>query len=44
MFDALIKSGGNQTKAAGRLGVTRVTVWHRMKKYGIDPRDPSAAF
>jgi PAS domain S-box-containing protein len=36
LLNALKKSNGNQTKAAEILGVTRVTVWHRMKKYGID--------
>jgi two-component system response regulator HydG len=36
LLDALRKCNGNQTKAAEILGVTRVTVWHRMKKYGID--------
>jgi two-component system response regulator HydG len=36
LLDALKKCDGNQTRAAEILGVTRVTVWHRMKKYGID--------
>ena len=27
---------GNQTQAARILGINRVTVWNRMKKYGID--------
>jgi PAS domain S-box-containing protein len=40
LVDALIKSGGNQTLAARMLGVNRVTVWHRVKKYGIDPGNP----
>lgn len=40
LIDALIKCGGNQTRAAGMLGVNRVTVWHRIKKYGIDPGNP----
>ena len=40
LIDALIKCGGNQTRAAGMLGVNRVTVWHRVKKYGIDPGNP----
>ncbi|MGA3115442.1 MAG: sigma 54-interacting transcriptional regulator [Syntrophobacteraceae bacterium] len=40
LADALIKCGGNQTRAAAMLGVNRVTVWHRIKKYGIDPRNP----
>jgi transcriptional regulator of acetoin/glycerol metabolism len=33
---ALKKTGGNQTRAAKILGVNRVTVWNRMRKYGID--------
>jgi len=36
LIEALRQSGGNQSKAARILGVSRVTVWHRMKKYGID--------
>jgi len=32
---ALQKSDGNQTKAAQILGVSRVTVWKRMKKHGV---------
>ena len=36
ILDALEACGGNQSKAAKRLGVSRVTVWNRMKKYNID--------
>ncbi len=36
LLEALKKCNGNQTRAAEILGVSRVTVWHRMKKYGID--------
>jgi PAS domain S-box-containing protein len=36
LVDALIQAGGNQTRAAGILGVNRVTVWNRMRRYGID--------
>ncbi|MFH1154691.1 MAG: sigma 54-interacting transcriptional regulator [Pseudomonadota bacterium] len=36
LLDALIQAGGNQTRAAGILGINRVTVWNRMRKYGID--------
>jgi two-component system response regulator HydG len=36
LIDALRQAGGNQSQAAALLGVSRVTVWHRMKKYGID--------
>jgi len=36
LLEALRQSSGNQSRAARLLGVSRVTVWHRMKKYGID--------
>jgi two-component system response regulator HydG len=36
LINALKQAGGNQSQAAALLGVSRVTVWHRMKKYGID--------
>ncbi len=36
LINALRQTRGNQSKAAALLGVTRVTVWHRMKKHGID--------
>ncbi len=36
LIDALVKCRGNQTQAAGLLGINRVTVWHRIKKHGID--------
>ncbi len=36
LVKALRQSRGNQSQAAALLGVSRVTVWHRMKKYGID--------
>ena len=42
LVKALIQCGGNQTRAARILGVNRVTVWHRIKKYGIDPRSLGA--
>jgi two-component system response regulator HydG len=32
---ALEQSGGNQSEAARILGISRVTVWNRMKKYNI---------
>ncbi|MFZ5453578.1 MAG: sigma-54 interaction domain-containing protein [Thermodesulfobacteriota bacterium] len=38
LIDALRQARGNQSQAAALLGVSRVTVWHRMKKYGIDVR------
>jgi transcriptional regulator with PAS, ATPase and Fis domain len=33
----LQQAGGNQSEAARILGVSRVTIWKRMKKYGINP-------
>ena len=36
LVDALKQTGGNQTRAARILGINRVTVWNRMRKYGID--------
>jgi len=38
LINALRQTSGNQSQAAALLGVTRVTVWHRMKKHGIDVR------
>lgn len=36
LIDALRATGGNQSQAARMLGINRVTVWNRMRKYGID--------
>jgi two-component system response regulator HydG len=36
LINALQQTGGNQSQAAALLGISRVTVWHRMKKYGIN--------
>jgi transcriptional regulator of acetoin/glycerol metabolism len=36
LMAALRQTGGNQSKAARLLGVSRVTVWNRMKRHGID--------
>lgn len=35
LIDALDRARGNQSLAAELLGVSRVTVWNRMKRYGI---------
>ena len=35
LIAALEKADGNQTKAAGYLAVSRITVWKRMKKHNI---------
>jgi transcriptional regulator of acetoin/glycerol metabolism len=36
LMETLVATGGNQTQAARLLGINRVTVWNRMRKYGID--------
>jgi PAS domain S-box-containing protein len=36
LVEVLRQAGGNQSKAARMLGVSRVTIWKRMKKFGID--------
>jgi len=36
LLKALQQTGGNQSKAAALLGISRVTLWHRLKRYGID--------
>lgn len=38
LIQVLREAGGNQSGAARLLGVSRVTVWKRLKKYGIDPK------
>ncbi len=36
LIEALSASGSNQSQAARLLGINRVTVWNRMRKYGIN--------
>lgn len=36
LMEALKEADGNQTRAARILGVNRVTVWNRLRKYGIN--------
>lgn len=36
LIDALHQAGGNQTRAARILGVSRITVWKWMKKYNVN--------
>jgi two-component system response regulator HydG len=36
LIEALEKAGGNKTRAAEFLGVSRVTVWNRMKRFNVD--------
>ncbi len=38
LLDVLKKTGGNQSKAAEIMGISRVTVWNRMKRFGIDAK------
>ena len=35
LVEALTEAGGNQSRAAELLGISRVTVWNRMKRYGV---------
>ncbi len=35
LLQALQQAGGNQTRAAQILGISRVTVWNRLKRYGL---------
>ena len=35
LINALRQADGNQTEAAKYLGVSRITVWKRMKKYKV---------
>lgn len=38
LIEALRQAQGNQSRAAEILGVSRVTVWNRLKRHGIDPK------
>jgi len=35
LVEALAAAGGNQSRAAEILGISRVTVWNRMRRYGL---------
>jgi transcriptional regulator of acetoin/glycerol metabolism len=35
LIEALEKAAGNQSRAAEILGISRVTVWNQMKRYGV---------
>ncbi|NDY42253.1 PAS domain S-box protein [Dissulfurirhabdus thermomarina] len=39
LVEALRRAGGSRTRAARLLGVSRVTVWNRMKRYGVSDAD-----
>jgi two-component system response regulator HydG len=43
LIEALEKSGGNQSRAAELLGISRVTVWNQMKRYGVTAQKKSTA-
>ncbi len=38
LLEALERAGGNQSQAAKLLGISRVTVWNRMKRFNIQAR------
>jgi len=37
LIEALRQAKGNQTEAARLLGVSRVTIWKRIKRFGLEP-------
>ncbi len=37
LLDALAKAGGNKSRAAQILGMSRVTLWRRLRELGIEP-------
>ena len=39
--DVLHRSDWNRTTAARKLGISRITLWRKMRKLGIDPQRPS---
>ena len=39
IVEALHRSGGRKAAAARRLGISRVTLWHRMTILGVDPTE-----
>ncbi len=38
LVEALRESGGNQSEAARRLGISRTSVWNQMKRFGLSGR------
>ncbi|MBI2206690.1 MAG: sigma 54-interacting transcriptional regulator [Candidatus Rokubacteria bacterium] len=43
LLDALRVTGGNVSRAAGRLGISRNTMRYRMEKYGLGREGPAAS-
>ncbi|MBW1990757.1 MAG: sigma 54-interacting transcriptional regulator [Deltaproteobacteria bacterium] len=39
LLQAMKEAGGNQSEAARKLGVSRVTLWKWLKNYNINPKD-----
>ncbi len=42
IVDALVRTGWNRARAADALGISRVTLWKRMKRLGVVAQDPAA--
>jgi transcriptional regulator of acetoin/glycerol metabolism len=41
LIKALRETGGNQSEAARRLGISRTSVWSQMKRFNLDSKgDP----
>ncbi len=38
LIEALKSAQGNQSEAARRLGISRVTIWNRMKEFGLESK------
>jgi transcriptional regulator of acetoin/glycerol metabolism len=38
LIDALRQSGGNQSRAARILGISRTSVWNQMKRFNINSK------
>jgi transcriptional regulator of acetoin/glycerol metabolism len=36
LIEALVKAGGNQSRAALLLGISRTSVWSQIKRFNID--------
>jgi DNA-binding NtrC family response regulator len=40
LLSALYETGWNQTEAASRLGISRTTIWRKIKEYQLEPPAP----